>query len=135
MACGVASAPAADIKFEALLLWGTNDNAPPEGKEYTPVPPEVRKKLQELPLKWTNWFVVRRKDFTVAPGTTKEVTMSDKCELKLKVLGGNETEVSLIGKGKEVMKRKQNLPKQEILFLGGNAPNSTAWLVALKRLE
>jgi len=33
------------------------------------------------------------------------------------------------------VKRKQSLPKGEMLVLGGNAPNSTAWLVALKRIE
>ena len=123
------------MKLQAFLLWGTDDSKPPEGKDYKPVPPDVRKKLHELPLKWTNWFEVRRNVFTVTPGAAKEVVMSDKCQLKLNILSGSQTEVSLIGKGKEVMKRKQNLPKQEMLFLGGNAPNSTAWLVALKRLE
>jgi len=44
-------------------------------------------------------------------------------------------EVSLIGKGKEVVKRTQALPKGEILVLGGNAPNATAWLVILKRTD
>jgi hypothetical protein len=135
LACGSPSALAADMKFEAMLLWGTNDSTPLAGKDYKPVPPDVLKKLHELPLKWTNWFVVRSNIFSLVRGETKEVTMSDKCQLKLKVIGGNETEVSLIGKGKEVMKRKQALPKTEMLFLGGNAPGSTAWLVALKRLE
>jgi len=50
-------------------------------------------------------------------------------------INGTEVEVSLIGKGKEVVKRKQSLPKGEMLVLGGNAPNSTAWLVVLKRIE
>jgi hypothetical protein len=44
-------------------------------------------------------------------------------------------EVSLVGKGKDVAKRTQKLPKGETLVLGGNAPNATAWLVVLKRLE
>jgi hypothetical protein len=53
----------------------------------------------------------------------------------VKKLAGSEVEVSLMGKGKEVVKRKQSLPKGEMLVLGGNAPNSTAWLVLLKRIE
>ena len=65
----------------------------------------------------------------------KEVPMSAKCQLHVKRAGGAEIEVSLIGKGKEVVRQKQALPKGEMLVLGGNAPNSTAWLVVLKRIE
>ena len=129
------SAPAADMKLQAFLLWGTDDSKPPEGKTYQPASPEIRQKLKDLPLKWTNWFEVRRVDCTVPQGVTKEVVMSEKCQVKVSKLAGHEVEVSLIGKGKEVMKQKQALPKGEMLVLGGNAPNSTAWLVVLKRIE
>ena len=60
--------------------------------------------------------------------------ISEKCKLILARVVGHELEVTLIGKGKEVVKRKQSLPRGEMLVLGGNAPNSTAWLVVLKRL-
>ena len=135
LAGGAWCAQAAEMKFEAVLLWGTDDSKPPEGKTYKPVASDVLKRLKDLPLKWANWFEVKRITFAVTQGTTKDAPISDKCALKVKNLGGNEAEVSLIGKGKEVMKRKQALPKQEMLFLGGNAPNSTAWLVGLKRIE
>ena len=123
------------MKFQAFLLWGTDESKPPEGKDYKPVTADIRQKLKELPIKWTNWFEVNRKDFAVPSGTTKEVPMSEKCQLNVKKLGDSEVEVTLIGKGKEVVKRKQSLPKGEMLVLGGNAPNSTAWLVVLKRIE
>ena len=128
-------AQAADEKLQAFLLWGTDESKPPEGKTYKPVEPDIGRKLKELPLKWTHWFEVRHVDFAVAPGTTKEVPVSEKCQVNVKRLAGAEVEVSLIGKGKEVVKRKQSLPKGEMLVLGGNAPNSTAWLVVLKRIE
>ena len=134
-ACGQSGAQAADMKLQALLLWGTDDSKPPEGKAYKPVEAEIRLTLKDLPLKWTNWFEVNRKGFTLAQRETKEVPVSEKCKLNLTRVGGNEVEVSLIGKGKEVVKRKQSLPKGENLVLGGNAPNATAWLVVLKRLE
>jgi hypothetical protein len=129
------SAPAADMKLRAFLLWGTDDTKPPEGKTYQPASSEIRQKLKDLPLKWANWFEVRRVDCTVPPSVTKEVVMSDKCQVNVRKLAGSEVEVSLIGKGKEVMKQKQSLPKGEMLVLGGNAPNATAWLVVLKRIE
>src|ERR1035437_2818695 len=132
---GELRAQAADMKFQAFLLWGTDDSKPPEGKTYKPVTAEIRQKLKELPLKWANWFEVNRKDFAVPQGAVSEVAMSEKCQVNVKKLAGSEVEVSLIGKGKEVMKRKQSLPTGEMLVLGGNAPNSTAWLVVLKRIE
>ncbi len=51
------------------------------------------------------------------------------------LLGGAKLEVVLFGKGKETLRRTQTLPKGEMLVLGGNAPNATAWLIVLKRIE
>ena len=125
-----------ELKGEAILVWGTNDSSPPAGKDYHPVDPEMLKKLKDLPLKWSHWFEVRRKSFTAPVGLMKQVVMSEKCQLNVKNLGADsELEVSVIGKGKEVVRRKQALPKGEMLVLGGNAPNDTAWLVILKRTE
>jgi hypothetical protein len=135
LACVGTRAQAADTKFQVFLLWGTDDTKPPEGKTYKPVNPEISQKLKDLPLKWAHWFEVNRVDFVVPQDATKDVPISEKCQVSVKKLAGAEVEVSLAGKGKEVVKRKQSLPKGEMLVLGGNAPNSTAWLVLLKRIE
>jgi hypothetical protein len=135
LGCAEMHAQSAEMKLQAYLLWGTDDTKPPEGKNYKPVNPEIKNKLRELPLKWTNWFEVNRKDVSVQQGANMEVSISEKCQVTLKRFGVSELEVSLIGKGKEVVKRKQTLPKGEMLVLGGNAPNATAWLVVLKRIE
>jgi hypothetical protein len=135
LGCAEFHAQAADMKLQSFLLWGTDETKPPEGKAYKPVDQEIRQKLKELPLKWTNWFEVNRKDLVAVQGLNKEVAISEKCQLNVRRISGSEVEVSLIGKGKEVVKRKQSLPKGEMLVLGGNAPNSTAWLVVLKRIE
>lgn len=135
LACAELRAQAADMKLQAFLVWGTDDTKPPEGKAYKPVGPDIMHKLKDLPLKWTNWFEVNRKDFVVPQGAIKEVPISEKCQVNVTKISSTEVEVSLIGKGKEVVKRKQSLPTGEMLVLGGNAPNSTAWLVVLKRIE
>jgi hypothetical protein len=135
LTCGPARGQAAELKLQTQLVWGTDDSKPPEGKDYKPVEPAIQKKLHELPLKWKNYFEVKRTDFTVAPAGTKKVPLSEKCELNVLNQSNSTVEVSLIGKGKEVVKRTQSLPKGEILVLGGNAPNASAWLVILKRLE
>ncbi len=128
-------AQAADLKLQAHLVWGTDDPKPPEGKDYKPVGEQMTKKLHELPLKWKNYFEVNRTNFVVRPAATRQVAVSQKCELVVKNIDSSSVEVSLIGKGKEVVKRTQALPKGELLVLGGNAPNATAWLVVLERLE
>ena len=125
---------AATLKLEVQLIWGTGDDRSPDPK-HKPVEAEVKMKLQDLPLKWSNYFEVNRKDFEVPASGVNKVPLSEKCELEVKSLGGSKLEVALFGRGKETLRRTQRLAKGEILVLGGNAPNATAWLVVLKRME
>jgi hypothetical protein len=127
-------AQAAEIKFEAQLIWGTNDLLPPNPKNKA-VDPEVEKKLKKLPFKWEHYFEIRSKKFTVDEGDSKMVEMSSQCEIKVKNVGGSVVEVHLFGKGKSVGKIGQSLPKGELLVTGGNAENLTAWFVVLKQVE
>jgi hypothetical protein len=131
---GRAVAADAALKLEAQLVWGTNDEKSPDPK-HKPVEADIKKKLQDLPLKWTHYYEVNRKSFEVAASANKRIVLSDKCDIEVKNLGQSSVEVSLIGKGAQVLTRKQALPKGETLVVGGNAPNSTAWLVVLKRNE
>jgi len=130
----VCAAGSSEMKYEAQLIWATNDKKSPNPK-HKPVEPEVKKKLGELPLKWDNYFEVNCKQVSVAEGAKTKLPMSEKCALEVKHIDGDKVEVSLIGKGEAVLKRTQALPKGEILVLGGNAPNETAWLVTLKRIQ
>ena len=123
-----------DLRLEAQLIWGTNDPHSPD-PTHKPVDPDVLKKLSALPLKWSNYFSVNRKGFSVSPAVTVKVPLSDKCRVEVKNLDGRRIEVALVGRGEQVLKRTQALPKGEILVLAGNAPNATAWLVTLKRVQ
>ena len=125
---------AAGLKLEAQLVWGTKDDRSPNPK-HKPVEPEVKQKLKELPLKYSNYFEVNRKVFEVPPASLSKVSLSDKCQLEVRSLGGSRIEVTLFGEGKETLRRTQSLPKREMLVLGGNAPDDTAWLVVIKRIE
>ncbi len=122
----------AEQKFEVQLIWATNDQKSPNPK-HKPVTPEIRKKLDELPLKWEHYFEVNRKQFVMAKGGRNKADLSDKCSVEIKDLEGNQVEVTLFDKtGKAVFGRKQPLPQGEILLLSGNAPDKTAWFVAVK---
>jgi len=123
------------MKLEAQLLWGTDDIKPPAGKNYKPVEAQLSRRLKDLPLKWSHYFEVNRKEFSVNRDEPTNVAISEKCRIEVKNFGDSHIEVVLFGKGKEVMKRKQSLPRGEILALGGNAPNATAWLVIIRRLR
>jgi len=129
-----AQAKEKELKFEVQLIWGTNEKESPDPK-HTPVEADIRKKLDGLPLKWANYFIVNRKTFTVPAGGSARVPLSEKCEIGVADLGHGKIELSHFGKGKEVWKGKPALPKGETFVLGGNAPNSTSWLIVLKRIE
>lgn len=124
----------AEMKLEAQLIWGTNDSKSPD-PEHKPVAPEVARKLKSVPFKWTNYFEVTRKPFSVAPSGEKKVRLSRECEIKVKNLGKSQIEVHLYGKGELVGKITQSLPKGELLVTGGNAANFTAWFVVLKQVD
>lgn len=122
------------VKVEAQLIWGTNDSKSPDPK-HKPVEPAVLKKLKELPLKWSNYFEVNRKVILINLNAAKKEALSEKCAIEIKNPGRSKIEVSLYGKGEQVVKQSQDFPVGETLVVGGNAPNATAWLVFLKRLD
>jgi hypothetical protein len=134
MAFTTLAASASDLKFEALLVWATNADTSPN-PDHKPVSPEVRKMLKGLPLKWKNFFLVKRVNISMPHRATKKADLSDKCSIEIRHVVDNEIEVSLIGKGEPVLKRTQTLAEGKTLVLGGNAPDETGWLVVLKRTD
>jgi len=123
-----------NLSLEAELIWGTNAKSSPNGK-HKPVDAELRKKLQALPLKWTNYFEIKRVKTELPSHGVQRIPLSDKCELELTDRGQSKIEVTHFGNGKRIGTRTQTLPKGETLILGGNAPGETSWLVVLRRLQ
>lgn len=134
LACCMEASHAADMKLEAQLIWGTNDAQSPDPR-HKPAEPGVQRKLKSLPFKFANYFEVNRQAFTVSPAATKRVTMSKECVISVKHLGDTKVEVQLFGRGEPVSRITQALPKGELLVIGGNAPNFTAWFVVLRQVD
>ena len=131
---GLADVLAADLKIEAQLVWGTADAKSPN-PQHKPVEADILKKLRELPLKWSHYFEVTRKQVALPAKATRKFELG-RCDIEITSLGGLDVEVTLLATGgKKIVKRTQAFPKGEILVLGGNAPNSTAWLAILKRID
>jgi hypothetical protein len=121
-----------ESKFEAQLIWAANEES--KDSKLKPVDTETRTKLGDLPLKWKYLYLVKQEQLVVGKAGTNAVVMSEKCTVEVKRLDGSKFEVTMHGKnGKVCTKRTQPFAKDEILILGGNAPDATAWLVILKR--
>ena len=125
---------AGEIKLEAQLIWGTNDEKSPDPK-HKAVDDKVEKKLKKLPFKWQNYFEVNRQKFSVAQGETKKIVLSKDCEIKVRNAGNNAVELQIFGKGESVGKISQAMPKDELLVTGGNAANFTSWFVVLHQVD
>jgi hypothetical protein len=128
------NAQASGQKIEVQLVWGTTNQVSPNAK-HKAVGPELKKKLQELPFKWTNYFEVKRMDVDVPAAGAAKVPLSEKCRLEIKDVGHSNIQVLLFGKGEQVINRTQALPKDQTLIVGGNAPGATSWFVVLRRLN
>lgn len=136
-ALATASAAAASIpKFEALLVWATNDEQPPNDS-YKSVDAGTQKKLESLNLKWKKFYLVKQVTFEVQNDDSGKVAISDKSSLAVKMVGEKKIEVVFYGKkGEECSRRTQTLKTGETLVHGGNVTeNATAWLVTLKRVK
>ena len=127
-----AKASAGDAKFEAVLIWGTNDEKPAD-PNIRPVSEAVAKKLKDW--KWSNYYEIARQNVTVGKDE-KRVQMSKDCVIVIKVLDKDQVEVTLIGKGKTVATMKKELRKGGgCLVTGGKASNSTGWFIIIKQVE
>jgi len=69
---GGAAAPES-FRVQIQLIWGTNDQDSPDPK-HKPVEPEVAKKLKQLPLKWSHYFVVNKKSLQTTAGAEKKAS-------------------------------------------------------------
>ncbi len=121
-----------DMKLEAKLVWGTNEDKSPDPK-HKPVSPELADKLKNSPFKWKYYYEVKSDCFTLPKSEEKTISMSKTCEIRIKNVDDSQVELRLFGKGKQVSKTTQPLPKGEWLVTGGNAENATAWFVVLRR--
>ena len=127
-----AAAGAAEMTVQAVLVWGTNGEKPPN-KDLKELEPELARKLSKAPYKWKNYFEVDRRLLTVSPSENKHVAMSEHCELEIKNLGDERIEVKLIGRGKPVSRNVESLPPGHTMILSGDDKNDNAWLIVLRQ--
>lgn len=128
-----AASDAKTLDIEVQLVWGTNaTNVPPKLRL---VGPKMSARLMNSPFKWSRYYEVNRQTNKVKFNQTTGFTMSKNCQINVTNLGDSQIKLDVIGKGKLVNTVTQSLPKGELLVVGGNAENSTAWFVILRQAE
>jgi len=126
----VAPAFAANLKMEAKLVWGSNE---PSDKHKL-VDAATGEKLQAI-FKWKYYYAINNVVADIPSRETRKLKMSDKCEVEIRELEGPKIEVTLIGKGKPVSKAVKQIVKGELITIGGDAENKSAWFIVLTQLE
>src|ERR1041385_3548247 len=129
----LARAASGDMNFEAQLIWGCNEAAPPSGSKLKPVGPNLEMKLKKSPFRWEHYYEVKQEKFSVALHKEKPVAMSKECEIRVANLGEQQIRFQLYGKGTLANTVTQALPPKELLITGGNSENATAWFVVLRQ--
>jgi hypothetical protein len=121
-----------EMTVQAVLVWGTNGEKPPN-KNLKELEPELARKLSKVPYKWKNYFEVNRTLATVPANASRRVPMSEHCELDIKNLGDDRIEVKLTGRGKLVSRNVEPLPMGHTMVLSGDDKNDNAWLIVLRQ--
>lgn len=127
-----ASVAATEVKLEAILIWGTNEATSPD-PSHKPVSEAMAKRLACF--KFSHYYEVSRKQFTLSAAGTGKTRLSKNCEVSVKKLEKGEFEVTLIGKGQPTTTIKKELKKGTSIVTGGNAANSTAWFVVVRQVD
>lgn len=125
---------AADIKLEALLVWATNDGSSPK-PEHRPIDPDLKKKFENMPFKWKNYFEEKRVPFNIATNAYTKVEINNTCYFDVKDLGEARIKVKLYGKDKEVIRHEKPLPNGETLIFAGDDKNDhsqSAWFIVIR---
>lgn len=120
---------AGDLKLQAQLIWGTNEEKP-AGKGLKDIDPALRKKLRSI-FKWKNYFEVNRQSIVVADRGAGKARLSDKCVIEVEHFGNQDVEVKLFGRGKLVGRLRETLSRTKSMVLAGDDKRDTAWFVVV----
>jgi|SRR5688572_29734206 len=127
------TALAEELKIEARLIWGTNDDKSPD-PNHKLVDSKTAQELRKV-FVWKNYFEVSRKTGTVPNRGTNSFTVSQHCTVEIAELEGPKVGVLLIGKGKPQNRTIKPLSPKEQVVLGGDVKDGSAWFVIISQLD
>lgn len=127
------AASAKEIRVEAKLVWGTNDEKSPK-KEHVPVDKMTAEKLRKV-FKWKNYFVENKVEGTIPSRGSNLFKLSPQCTIEITELEGPKVEVKLVGNGKDVHRMVKELKKGEWFVYSGDDKNECAWFAIITNLD
>jgi hypothetical protein len=133
LAGGAIDTWAANLKLEAKLIWGTDDDKSPN-PDHKEVDPATREKLRKV-FKWKNYFAVNRVVKEVPSRGSNQFKLSPDCTIEIRELEGPKVEVKLIGKGKEVHTTTLTISKGQSVVYSGDDKNQSAWFAIITELD
>jgi len=129
-----ASAEASGKTFEVYMVHGTREDEA-SNPRYHQISAELAKRIRELPLRFTNYYLVTSKRCGVPLEGSRICELDDTYRVEIKGSADSQVEASVIRKGLRCAKKRQSLSQGEFLVFGGNSSNSSCWLVLVKRVE
>ncbi len=123
---GATQVSAADSKLEVHLVWGTNDEGTSKHKSLEPL---LAKKLGMF--KWKKYYTVNRKEIALDQDPQK-ISLSKKCDIKVKQLDEHRYEINVYGEGKHVRKITEKITKEDSLVIAGDDKNDCAWFILIR---
>ena len=133
LASGTICARASELKLEATLVWGTNDEKSPK-KEHVPVDEATAARLRKV-FKWRNYFVCNKKTKVIPSRGSNQFKLSDDCTVEITELDGPRIELKVIGKGVPVHKSIKELRKGDWFVYCGDDKNESGWFVIITDLD
>lgn len=124
---------AEELRIEAKLIWGTNDEKSPE-PSHKLVDAKTADGLRKV-FAWKNYFEVSRTHGVVPNRGTNAFKVSKDCTVEIAELEGPKVGVLLIGKGKPQNRTIKALSRGESFVLGGDVKDGSAWFVIISQLD
>ena len=122
-----------DKKIEVQLLWGTDLPTSPN-PAHKPVAADIQQRLKNSPLKWTNYFMVKKLTLTVPRGQATNAAISDKCYRRGSRTLSKDSCLNCHSSAKTNpwKNARKHLPRGDVFIYSGNAPGTKCLAAGLK---
>ena len=125
---GITSVKPDTIEVTASLVLGT-DKEKKSGKK---VSGSIRKRLSKI-FKWSNYYKLSDKKFSIPDNKTKSTVLSKKASIKVSNRKEGKISVSLFSEGKMLIQKRQNLRSGSYMVLAGESTGDSAWFIVISK--
>ncbi len=125
---GITSVNSDTIEVTASVVLGT-DKEKKSGKK---VSGSIRKRLSKI-FKWSNYYKLSDKKFSIPDNKTKSTVLSKKASIKVSNRKEGKISVSLFSEGKMLIQKSQSLRSGSYMVLAGKSTGDSAWFIVISK--